>query len=674
MRTPTQACFESLESRTLLSAYFVSTSGNDAGNGSAASPWRTLQRAADVAAAGDVVNVAAGTYSAGFYTDRSGTAANPITFLASTGTIITGRNTRTPDGINLEGADYVVIDGFTINNTSGTITRGGIRSVLNHHATIRNNVVDGAGTWGIFSGFSDDLLIENNRLSRSIAEHGIYVSNSGDRPIIRNNVSFSNRGCGIHMNGDISMGGDGIISGALVEGNVIYDNGRGGGSGINGDGVQDSTFRNNLLYNNHASGLSLYMIDGGAGSKNNIVANNTILMPSDGRWAINIRDGSTGNKLANNILFNAHSFRGSISVWADSLAGFTSDYNVVMSRFTTNDGDSVQTLAQWRTSTGNDIHSIIATPAQLFANASADDYHLSPTSPAINAGTPIFAPAFDREGTARPSNGAFDIGADEFEPVAPPRAWRPAAIADFDDDGKSDIVFRNTRTGANQLWLMDGATRTEIVPLPTAPDVNWKLSAAADFNGDGSPDLVWRHALTGRNAIWLMDGAARIGLAHLMDVTDTNYDIGGAGDFNGDGKIDLAWRHTTTGENSAWLMNGTSFAGAVAFPSATNLNWKMSGVSDSNADGHADLIFQNTATGQNAVWLMNRTSRAQVAMLPSTAAGSGWRLLGAGNFGSIAGAVADDLLAWNESSTDNVIWEMSGSVQTLTHDAPDVLA
>ena len=125
------------------------------------------------------------------------------------------------------------------------------------------------------------------------------------------------------------MGGDGIISGALVENNVIYDNGRGGGSAINGDGVQNSTFRNNLIYNAHASGISLYRIDGGGGSTGNLVVNNTILVAADGRWALNIHDGSTGNTVRNNILYNYHSFRGSISVSADSLPGLVSDYNVV---------------------------------------------------------------------------------------------------------------------------------------------------------------------------------------------------------------------------------------------------------------------------------------------------------------------------------------------------------
>ena len=39
------------------------------------------------------------------------------------------------------------------------------------------------------------------------------------------------RGAGLHMNGDESAGGDGIISGGLVENNVIHGNGVGGGAG-----------------------------------------------------------------------------------------------------------------------------------------------------------------------------------------------------------------------------------------------------------------------------------------------------------------------------------------------------------------------------------------------------------------------------------------------------------
>ena len=420
---------ETLETRNLLATFYVANGGSDGNSGDSATPWQTLQHAADAVHAGDTVIVRAGNY-AGFYLETDGTASSRIVFHAESGVTITTRNPVTADGINLEGSDYVTVEGF---NVVG-MPRTGIRSVTNEGVIIRNNNCDHNQKWGILTGFSYDILIEGNVTSRSIDEHGIYVGNSGDRPTIRNNISWGNRANGIHMNGDASLGGDGIISGALVEGNIIYGNGVGGGSGINCDGVQNSIIRNNLIYDQHSSGISLYRIDGGGGSSGNTVVNNTVLVAADGRWALNIQSGSTGNTVRNNILLNAHSFRGSLDISADSLAGFTSDYNVVMNRFTADGGDSVQTLAQWQAARGQEAHSLVATPAQLFVNPAAFDFHLLATSVAVDAGTSQFAPALDIEGDARPAGNGVDIGADEVSggsqpPPPPPTNHAPTNVA-----------------------------------------------------------------------------------------------------------------------------------------------------------------------------------------------------------------------------------------------------
>lgn len=392
-----------------LRTFYASTTGSDSAAGTAEAPWRTLQHAANVVRAGDLVIVRPGRY-AGFDLRTSGTAADPIEFRAEPGAVIDVRNPVTPDGINLEGASWIVVEGFTVVG----MPRAGIRAVLNEHVTIRGNTMDMNGSWGFLSGFSDDLLIENNEASRSQVEHGIYVSNSGDRPTIRGNRVWGNRANGIHMNGDASLGGDGIISGARVEKNVIHDNGTGGGSAINADGVQDSRFLNNVVYGNHAGGISLYRIDGGGGSSGNLVAHNTILQASDARWALNITGGSTGNRIFDNILYNAHAFRGSITVSADSRSGLVSDWNVVMDRFSIDDGNTRITLAAWRTATGQDLHSIIAVPAALFVDPAGHDYRLSPSSPARDAGLTIPDVTDDIAGTPRPSGPAADIGAYEL--------------------------------------------------------------------------------------------------------------------------------------------------------------------------------------------------------------------------------------------------------------------
>ena len=238
-------------------------------------------------------------------------------------------------------------------------------------------------------------------------------SNSGDRPIIRGNVSWGNRQCGIHMNGDVSQGGDGIISGALVENNVIFGNGRGGGSGINCDGVQDSKIPNNLLYDNHASGISLYRIDGAAGSNGNSVINNTIVQAANARWAVNIKNRSTSN-----VVCEQHSFPTMAREAASTSPrircrdfGATLTLSWIASHPTT--ATSFMRLSAWRSATGLDRHSQVSKPQDVFVNPASSDYHLRDGSPAIDAADPAMAPSSDIDGRNRPIGVRPDIGAYE---------------------------------------------------------------------------------------------------------------------------------------------------------------------------------------------------------------------------------------------------------------------
>jgi len=484
--------------------YYVAPGGNNSAAGSSAAPWATLQHAADVVGPGDRVVARAGNYK-GFYLDTSGAAGSPIEFFAEPGVLINSptNGAGSQDGINLELASHIILDGFSITG----MPRAGIRSVgldddMAEFVTIRNVHAYDNGRWGIFTGHVNDLLIENNETSGSILEHGIYVSNSGDRPVIRHNVTWGNHGAGIHMNGDLSLGGDGLISNALVSGNRIYGNAAsinggafGGGSAINMDGVQNSRVENNLLYDNHASGMSLFMDDGAEGSTGNVVVNNTIHQASNGRWALNIQNGSTDNTVLNNIIVTQNPSRGAIDISADSLPGLVSDYNAVVSRFTTTNGASIITLAQWQTATGQDAHSFVATPAQLFENWNAGDYRLRSGSPAINQGTATNAPAVDIDGTARPA-GAIDIGAFEVAAATGPAAdftgdglvnaddlaaWRdafgPTNAADADDDGDSDgadfLVWQRT-AGTSP----GGSLGVHAVPEPAAATLALALIAA----------------------------------------------------------------------------------------------------------------------------------------------------------------------------------------------------
>jgi parallel beta-helix repeat protein len=652
---------EKLEDRAVPATFYVAPTGSNANVGtSAAAPWLTLQYAAGKVAAGDTVVVAAGNYT-GFNLTTSGTAAARITFSAQPGAAITARNPVTPDGINLEGASYVTVEGFTVNG----MPRTGIRSVTNDFVIIRNNSMDQNGRWGILTGFSDDLLIENNVCSRSVAEHGIYVGNSGDRPVIRGNTCWGNNANGIHMNGDLSAGdgggttdGDGVISGAVVENNTLYDNGAAGGSGINCDGVQNSTIRNNLIYNTRASGISLYQIDGGQPSTGNRVVNNTVLVSNagatgSGRWALNISDASTGNTVRNNVFYSYHSFRGAITISADSLGGFTSDYNAVEDRFSADGGGSGISLAAWRAATGQDTHSFaVADPTALFVNAAAGDYHLKAGSPAIDRGTADHAPGYDFEADVRPQGSGYDIGYDEFPvplPGSPPpplprtpgggaslfavaagpgggphvRVYHAdgserfsffaydagftggisVATADVTGDGVDDIITGALSGGGPHVQIFDG-TDLRLVRsfFAYAPTFRGGVQVAAgDVTGDKIADVITSAGSGGGPHVQVFDGKTgqivRSFFAYAPGFT------GGvrasAGDVTGDGIADIATAAGSGGGPHVKVFDGITltevrslFAFDTSFGGGLNV-----AAGDVTGDGVADLIAGQAGRG-----------------------------------------------------------------------------
>lgn len=411
---------------------YVSPAGNNANAGtSPLTAWRTLQKAANTVNPGDTVFVSDSTYI-GFDLRRSGTAVQPIVFIAnSQNVIINRRNSVTPDGINIENADWIVIKGFRVINQP----RAGIRAVLSDHITVSNTVCTNNQRWGIFTGFTDFFTAEYNECAFSALEHGIYVSNSSDNAVIRNNVSHHNRAAGLHFNGDISQGGDGINHSPQVYNNIIYNNGLGGGSAINMDGNQNALIYNNLIYENNATGIALYQIDGGGPSTGAKIFHNTIVQATNSRWAILLINGAANATIKNNIIINQHSFRGSINADPASLSGLISDYNILTNRFTTTDGNSILDSTGWK-ALGLDQHSYFSPSlANLFTNYSTGNLTLKSGSKAINFGTSISNPSIlsDLANNNRVSGTNPDAGAYEFASVGLPLHWTKTSINKFSD-------------------------------------------------------------------------------------------------------------------------------------------------------------------------------------------------------------------------------------------------
>lgn len=219
------------------------------------------------------------------------------------------------------------------------------------------------------------------------------------------------------------------------------------------------------------------------------------------------------------------------------------------------------------------------------------------------------------------------------------------AAADFDEDGKSDLVlsgsfslpvflssgpggflnYTSTSLSNNALSIVpvdfnsDGhmdiasccgiflgsGTGTFSAPYGFAPVTNGSGLVAADFNGDGYPDLAISES--SGNSVSILLGSATGTVAGY----GSYYVSGGAneltsGDFNGDGIRDLAV--SSTGANSITFLigMGTGLFSAGASYTVGNSPLSMA-AADANGDGYLDLAVTNTGSRSVSLLLGSST-------------------------------------------------------------------
>jgi hypothetical protein len=187
-------------------------------------------------------------------------------------------------------------------------------------------------------------------------------------------------------------------------------------------------------------------------------------------------------------------------------------------------------------------------------------------------------------------------GAFEISTAAPP------ADRDFNGDGRSDILWRNTTSGGVVEWLMNG---TSVIGTgsPGAAAAPWTIAGSGDFNGDGKADILWWNMTTGDVVEWLLNGTSVIGVG-TPGAAVSPWTIAGVGDFNGDGKSDILWRNTRSGVVVEWLLNGTTVISSNS-PGALTTDWVIARLGDYNSDGKSDILWRNSTSGALVEWLLN---------------------------------------------------------------------
>jgi len=230
-----------------------------------------------------------------------------------------------------------------------------------------------------------------------------------------------------------------------------------------------------------------------------------------------------------------------------------------------------------------------------------------------------------------PMNGAAILASEGFLRTVADQNWQVAGTGDFDGDGEADILWRNAATGENYIYFMDGKS---IKPSEsysrTVADTSWQIAGVGDFDGDGKADILWRNSSTGQNYLWPMDGSSvKPGEAYLRTVADTRWEVKAVADFDGDGRADVLWRHAATGENYLSPMIGTAVKPTEGYlRTVADMNWRIVASGDYDGDGKADILWRNFQTGENYLYPMdNTTIKPNEGYLRSVPLGA-WAIVG----------------------------------------------
>ena len=206
------------------------------GNGSASSPYKTIQAAVNAATNGDIIKVAQGTYSeavkieqkklqllGGFAGSGNFGTANPQANI----TIINGTSAAPCIYINIDKqiAGSMTISGFTISNGKRGIEFSGGWSGFLDNITIENNIIENNGSQntnrggGIFLE-GKNVTVQKNTIRNNKAGRGAGIAASATDFLIADNLIEKNIGQDDHAGG-VQVYGKGTVTRNVFDGNVI---------------------------------------------------------------------------------------------------------------------------------------------------------------------------------------------------------------------------------------------------------------------------------------------------------------------------------------------------------------------------------------------------------------------------------------------------------------------
>ena len=177
-----------------------------------------------------------------------------------------------------------------------------------------------------------------------------------------------------------------------------------------------------------------------------------------------------------------------------------------------------------------------------------------------------------------------------------PDLSEPVYVGDVDGDGRDDLIQRNTTANAWRVATGGFASFEETIPDwggDWNPTRNWQRTFVADFNGDGREDLLSK-AEDNVYQLLLSDGSAFYGNPEEWIQGPNLFETVGVGDFDGDGTQELLdWDSAYGGWQQLGFNEFTNDL-QVDLLGVTGAGWSMpvyGSVGDANSDGIDDLLY-----------------------------------------------------------------------------------